>query len=52
MSSENEISIQNLCRICAVTAENDVLHPLIENNRLTELGETFVSCLGLQVNFI
>lgn len=48
---EREIELKDLCRICAVGSESEAVYPLIVNNELTNLGEKFVSCLGIQVGF-
>lgn len=40
-----------VCRICAVAVDEDATsHILIKNNKITELGEKFISCLGIQVS--
>lgn len=49
MSVKN-IDPTQMCRICAVDVTDDtVAHLLIENNQITDLGEKFISCLGIQV---
>lgn len=52
MSGKKEIDPMQMCRICAVdVADDSVPHLLIENNQITELGEKFISCLGIQVSY-
>ena len=52
MSHNKNMDPLQLCRICAIDVTNEhqtASHPLIENNQITELGEKFISCLGIQV---
>lgn len=40
-----------MCRICAVDVDHDTAsHLLINHNQITDLGEKFISCLGIQVS--
>lgn len=51
MNVTKEVELRKLCRICAVDFSNDTSqHFLFENNVITNLGETFISCLGIQVS--
>lgn len=51
MNVTKEMELKQLCRICAVDVSNDTgQHYLFENDAITDLGETFISCLGIQVN--
>lgn len=50
MNVSKEVDLRQLCRICAVDVGNETAqHSLIESNEITELGEVFISCLGIQV---
>lgn len=52
MSARKEMDPMQMCRICAVDVNGDIAsHPLIQNNEITELGEKFISCLGIQVSW-
>lgn len=51
MNLTKELELGQLCRICSVDVSNDTgQHFLFENNVITDLGEIFISCLGIQVN--
>lgn len=51
MSGKRELDPMQMCRICAVdVADDSGSHLLIEDNRITELGGIFISCLGIQVS--
>lgn len=51
MNARADMDPTQLCRICAVDIADDAsLHLLIEKNIVTELGEKFISCLGIQVS--
>lgn len=50
MNSKAGVDLKRLCRICAVDVDDEIAsHLLYENNGITELGEMFISCLGIQV---
>lgn len=51
MENDNEIDVRDLCRICAAGSGKDALYPLIDGDVVTELGELFEICIGLQVNW-
>lgn len=51
MNVRKEVDLKQLCRICGIDVGADSSsHLLIENNEITDLGEIFISCLGIQVN--
>lgn len=51
MNVTKEVELGQLCRICAVDVSNDTgQHFLLENNVITDLGKTYISCLGIQVS--
>lgn len=51
MNTQREMDPTQMCRICAVAVDEDAAsHLLIRNNEITELGEKFISCLGIQVS--
>lgn len=51
MNARKEVDLKQLCRICGIDVGADATsHLLIENNEITDLGEIFISCLGIQVN--
>lgn len=53
MNARKDMDPMQLCRICAVDVADDASsHLLIEKNIVTELGEKFISCLGIQVSRI
>lgn len=50
MNIAKDIDLKQLCRICSVHIdEENPSHTLINHNTITDLGEIFISCLGLQV---
>lgn len=49
MNAKKDMDPLQLCRICVVDVSDDTSHSLIENNQITDLGEKFISCLGIQV---
>lgn len=51
MNTLGDMDPMQMCRICAVAVDEDATsHILIKNNRITELGEKYISCLGIQVS--
>lgn len=54
MHANKDMDPMQLCRICAVNVADDDAssYLLIKNNVVTELGEKFISCLGIQVRTI
>lgn len=51
MNTRSDIDPMQLCRICAVDVADDATqHLLIQYHTVTELGEKFISCLGIQVS--
>lgn len=51
MNTQRAVDPMQMCRICAVAVDEDAApHFLIKNNQITELGEKFISCLGIQVS--
>lgn len=51
MNTQRDIDPTQMCRICAVTVDDETAsHLLINHNDVTELGEKFISCLGIQVS--
>lgn len=53
MNTQREMDPMQMCRICAVSVDDDAApHILIRDNQITELGEIFISCLGIEVSKI
>lgn len=51
MNIQRDVDPMQMCRICAVAVDEDsTSHLLIKNNQTTELGEKFISCLGIKVS--
>lgn len=51
MNAKKDMDPMQMCRICAVDVDHDTAsHLLINHNQITDLGEKFISCLGIQVS--
>lgn len=49
MEEYSGIELKQLCRICST--DSDLVHQLMDNNTITEIGEMFKACFHLNVCF-